>query len=85
MPEVVVEPVFGRDVQKTVDLVQNLRRKMLRVKFPGVQFAGDFRQTEEDAVFADIAVDDQLGSKMVQSRTSCCRLRTLYHGEQKIY
>ena len=59
VPEVPVEPVPGRQVQQTMDLVQNLRGQYLSVIVSAVELTAYIRQPHQDAVLSDLPVNDQ--------------------------
>ena len=60
VPEIIVEPVLRGKIQQPVDFRQRLLRQTVPGSVPLLETPADVRQTEQDAVLPDVAVDDEL-------------------------
>ena len=81
MPEIVVEPVGGGEVQKLMDFVQHLLGQDFGVKVPLVKAAADVREPEQDAVLPEIPIDDEFRSQLIhggflRNKKNCNYYRT---------
>ena len=68
VPEVAVEAVDRRDVEHAVDLRQDAARQLFGVMRPRRKVAADARKPEQDAVFADLTVDDEFGNETMHEK-----------------
>ena len=68
VPEIAIEAVDRRDVEHAVDLRQDAARQFPRIIIRRIKISTDIRKSEQDAVLADLAIDDEFGNKTMHEK-----------------